>query len=204
MNFTVTDYLFWQNLIFKDDYPGYRPEGYEQPDGDIDGGSGYEYSHIAPKYLRDWKAVGSDIRTLAYDMLASLNRRARVAAMTLGIGPEFLPVMEDGTLRLLRYPPGTYNAEHTDFCLLTIPLYRNDWTPYFYTNGEQGLHIGEIMEQLTGTKATNHGVRATGVWQYSAVYFAMPPLFAVLPNDMLVTDWVEKRKKETRNATNGQ
>ena len=209
MNFTVKDYAFWARLLFHPDYPGYRKAGFEQPDSGE--GSLYEYTHLSPKYIKQWREAGyegkpgGDIRELAYAMLHSLVAEAQETAIALGIPPDFMPVMEDSTLRLLRYPPGAISKRHTDFDLFTKPLWRNTWDPYVVHNVEKGynhknqLHIGELTQKLLPhVEATAHEVRRHHSWQYSAAYFAMPSLSAVLPDGQRVGDWVAARKKETR------
>ena len=202
--FTLKDYAFWSRMLFTDSYPGYRKAGFEQPDAGT--GSLYEYAHLAPKYLDEWRDCeyqdkpGADIRQLAYAMLHSLLTDAQEEAFSLGIPPDFHPVMEDSTLRLLRYPPGAESMPHTDFCLFTFPLWRNTWEPYKADlEHKKGLHIGEIMEKLLGTPATTHSVRPHTRWQFSAAYFAMPALNAILPTGEPVKDWLDVRKAETRS-----
>lgn len=197
IEFTAGDFDFWSDFAFNPDYPGCRKAGFEQPDSGQ--GSGYEYSHIAHKYLGQ-ESVGYSNH--ARTILGQMVDKSRLTAMEYGIGPDFLPTVEDSTLRLLRYPPNTASAKHTDFCLMTFPLWRSDWSYYHHSSTaieKYGIHYGEIMEQLqAGRKATPHWVDASPVWQYSAVFFAMPSLAAVLPNGQTVGEWVASRKEETR------
>ena len=194
--FKVADYRYLAQHFFTDTYPGYRKAGFEQPDSGY--GSGYDYTHIAPKYLHEWDG-GKHTKTTCMMFLMRLLRQAQETAYNMGIPPDFVPVMEDSTLRLLRYPPGTVSNAHTDFCLFTRPLWRNTWVPYV-AEGQEGssLHIGELTTKLIGIPSTVHEVKAYDRWQYSAVYFAMPALDCVLPEGLTVKEWLDVRKKETR------
>ena len=201
MNFGLSEYLFWHNLVFTPDYPGYVGPGGNDKKQEYAVGE-YQYAHIAPKYLAKWTAVGSDIRDAAHEMLWKLRNAAVREAVALGVPPEFLPQMEDGTLRLLRYPPGAAIAEHHDFNLLTLPLWRNIWSNYRRGDDAydgRSIHYGEIFNLLfPDQKPTTHWTLPHDRWQYSAVYFAMPHLGARLPDGSTVHEWVTGRKYETR------
>lgn len=203
MHLSTKDFLYWQELLFNDEYPGYFKPGSERTDSYTVGQ--YEYAHLAPKYMHNWCDKGlycfSRKSSNAFALLNSLRQVASERAISMGIGPDFLPRLEDGTLRFLRYPPGACIDKHTDFNLFTMPLWRSSWENYQVDapHGKGELHVGEILAMLQpGCDATVHYTTASEVWQYSVVYFAMPSLASVLPNGMTVADWLVERKKAAR------
>lgn len=211
MKWSNSEFDYWASRVFTPTYPGYRALCFEQPDGNKDGESYYSYAHIASKYLDGW-LTGHEMREEARDLIESLVEEARAWAVKFGIPFELWPTAEDSTLRLLYYPPGGAGAKHTDFCLFTLPVFRNlpqcfnievanpdpiPGIPY----GEPKVHKGELMASLMPKEqADMHWVDADpdGRAQFSAVFFAMPPLKTLLPSGQTVGEWVEKRKKETR------
>lgn len=63
------------------------------------------------------------------------------------------------------------------------------------------VHFGELLQEIDPNSyvATPHEVQATnGPWQYSVVYFAMPPADSRLPSGMTVGEWVKERKDRSR------
>jgi hypothetical protein len=195
----------WAHKLLNDKYPGYSIPGTERADTYAPGG--YHYAHIAEKYLQqcdtvDGQPLFREEVTVMRNMLKDLTKVARRYAVSWGVPLEFLPTLEDSTLRLLYYPPGTYIAEHTDFNLFTVNLWRSD-SAYYRHDDEHHIapadtHIGEIWGQLIGEPATLHWTDKSAVAQYSAVFFAMPPLDAVLPDGTTVRAWLDERKRRSR------
>lgn len=179
---------------------GYMPEVQEAPNGDGMWDVAKRYAHVAPKY-----GLGP-FEALYYTALES----ATIAALALGIAPEYYPG-SDSTLRVLHYPPGATTAPHTDFDLFTLRLYRSDAAPFRYLGGAceeldaarvhfPGIHFGELMTEIYGTPATKHEVIATERDTFSCVLFVMPPLDAKLPHGTTVAQWVQERKARSRRT----
>lgn len=177
MIFDLRDYMD-MNILFSPDYPGYKREVIESPNGDGVLDSGKKYCHIALKYNPpDW----------ARDFLARAHFEACRVAEILDFDPLFYPRVEDGTLRILHYPIGVGTAEHTDFNLFTITCYRSspdDVEQQPFNKWEKGVpayHIGELGEIAGLGRATPHRVPGRAYSQMSIVYFAMPDHKLVLP-----------------------
>jgi hypothetical protein len=165
-------------------YPGYRPAVREAPNGDGKVDTEKRFLHVALKYKPPAWAE-------AY--LARAHWEASKVAEALGVRKEYFPLPADGTLRVLEYPPGAGSAEHTDFDLFTVLLWRS--TPNdlellddcrHHNDDARAinphLHIGEIGELAGLGPATPHRVQGRSYVQKSIVYFAMPDHAAELPN----------------------
>jgi hypothetical protein len=150
------------------------------------------YLHVAIKYNPpEW----------ALRYLARAHFEACRVAEALGVPPDFYPRAENGTLRVLEYPPGAGSEQHTDFDLFTILCWRStpqdleltsgNMSPNWRPDGNEGLdlaraidphlHIGEIGELVGLGPATPHRVPARDYAQRSIVYFALPANAAKLP-----------------------
>ncbi len=188
-------------LAFHHDNEGYRPNLIESPDGDGIWDTEKKFGHLAPKYKG----------TLPEAMYADLIDEAAQICEFIGIPFNFWPSI-DSTIRVLHYPPGAVTAPHTDFCLFTMMLYRDDMSAFRYLSGRDeplltkalkispGIHFGELMTEILGVEATRHEVVATEDPQRSAVFFVMPPLNAVLPSGLLVSEWLDERKGRSRKV----
>lgn len=180
-------------IMFAPEYSGYIPTVAEAPNGDGKVDVQKRYSHLARKYTER-----SPVPLWLRHYFENLVDAARANARAHGIPDEFLPTEQDSTLRLLEYPPGATSAEHTDFDLFTINLYRSH--PDLIVP-RSSVHIGELAEVITNgrLKATPHHVDAHSTQaQRSAVFFAMPPLDAVLPTGVTVSEWLTERKSRSR------
>jgi isopenicillin N synthase-like dioxygenase len=210
---TPGTYTRLHEIVFSGYYPGYIPEVTEAPHGDGNWDEGKRYAHIALKYLATYDDQGADEM---YRMLGEWTRDARMVAATVGLPPEFWPTIEDANIRLLEYAPGAGSAPHTDFDLFTLPMWRNLKSHFRYTEPAcadpildevcdyaPGIHFGELMPIINpkAFKATEHKVLASSRWQYSMVYFAMPPLQETLPSGLKVADWLAERKQRSRKYT---
>ncbi len=178
---------------FSERNPGYRPEVQEAPNGDGVWDAQKKYAHVAPKY-------GLGPLGLLYRDLVN---EATGICIRLGIPSQFFPDY-DSTIRVLDYPPGATSAPHTDFDMFTMCLYR-DVDAFRYLSAKPpeaedfpGLHFGELFTEITGREATRHEVIATEKPQWSAVFFVMPPLGAVLPSGLSVGEWLQERKERSR------
>lgn len=199
MILTASDYHRLHSLVFKPNYPGYKPNVIESPNGDGKKDIGKRYAHINYSYM-----TFTDIDTVFYEYLNKCHQYALDMSVRLGIPQDFWPNPTKSTLRVLEYPPGSTSVEHTDFDLFTVNLYRNtDNLRVTNTSYPRpvDIHYGEMLEIINPTyTATSHLVDANkdGLTQYSLVYFAIPNHNAVLPNGMMVKDWLEERIPRSR------
>lgn len=258
---TASDYAILHKLVFADDYPGYKPEVVESPNGDGKLDSAKRYSHVAEKYLSIKKYPNNglnlelilqhneNVGTL-HSYLAKAHDLATQVAISIGVPPQFWPCRKESALRVLEYGPLAVSHEHTDFDLFTLSLYRNlpeyfvrlkpthnslskEWVSVadvfqiesaLRSSDElkkraevlnPQVHFGELLQEIDPScyVATPHEVQATrelpsqakvgsgeanGPWQYSVVYFAMPPADSHLPSGMTVGEWVKERKDRSR------
>lgn len=180
-------------VMFADGYPGHTPAVAEAPNGDGKVDVAKRYSHLARKYMKRWP-----VPLWVDRYFVQLVQMAQDEACRLGIPTQFWPTEEDSTLRLLEYPPGSTSAEHTDFDLITLNLYRSHPTLIV---PQATVHIGELAEVVTKGRlaATVHHVDAHPTQtQRSAVFFGMPPLGAHLPTGQTVLEWLTERKTRSR------
>ena len=219
--FTVSDYRTLSELVFQDNYPGYRKNIIESPNGDGNWDDKKRYAHIATKYLEDYKPEVEEMGQILDVYLNLANDKATEVAISLGVPKAFWPDAQYSALRILEYPPGSISNPHVDFDLFTLMCYRNIPECFEYTNmlsrDEVGsivrdrplmdanelnkqIHFGEILELLLPThKATEHQVVADDVrTQYSIVYFSIPNHEAVLPNGTTVGAWIDERIERSR------
>lgn len=206
MLLTAEIYEKLYSIVFQDDYPGYRPNVIEAPNGNNVWDTEKKYAHVARKYL-DQIPDSSDKKYLLDILLMALGEAQKIAT-ALKLPPQFWPTYEDSTIRVLFYPPGAVTNPHYDFDLFTTMLYR-DQKPCFKYIGEEPdlpiqalsnqIHYGEIIELVDPKfKATYHEVKPSETPQKSIVFFAMPPLDAVLPNGQIVKDWLAERMSRSR------
>jgi hypothetical protein len=219
----VQTYANLHSIVFSGNYPGYRPDVRELPNGDGKVDSEKRYAHIANKYLDQYLAqeggVSSNHDRLR-DALLHATYLAWDVAQTLGVPAAFLPHLRYGALRVLEYPVGATSNLHTDFDLFTLMIYRDqpecfrtfDLGHHTAPPSEQDrrlgearrlnaqLHIGELGEVLGLGPATPHEVIASERPQHSIVYFAIPDHAAVLPSGITVGAWIAERMSRSRTS----
>lgn len=205
MTLTQEEFENISEFAFSEQNPGYRPNIIESPHGDGVWDVEKKYAHIAPKYLSGFE------KTSVFDVYAKCIDVANDICEKIGI-PEKYWAGTDSTLRVLHYPPGSTTAPHTDFDLFTICMYRNKPESFIYLNGEDdellqkarnispGIHFGELMSEINNSKATKHEVTATDDWQYSAVFFVVPPHDSILPSGLSIGEWIDERKNRSRKV----
>lgn len=210
--FTVSDYRTLSEIVFQDNYPGYRKNIVESPNGDDKWDNEKRYAHLATKYLEEYKPEVEEMGQILDVYLNLANDKAVEVAITLGVPKAFWPDAQYSALRILEYPPGSISNPHVDFDLFTLMCYRNIPDRFAYTNPQismelekanklnQQIHFGEILELLLPThKATEHRVIEDQVrTQYSIVYFAIPNHEAVLPDGTTVGAWIDERISRSR------
>lgn len=212
-------------IVFRGDYPGYRPEVRELPNGDGRVDADKRYAHVASKYLAQASATLSKREFgFLWDVLEDAHRLALAVADALGVPALFGPTFSAGALRVLEYPVGATSNLHTDFDLFTVMIYRDQPecfvardTSCFGCNEPQRcwdrahrlhnakklnaqLHIGELGELIGLGPATPHEVIASDKPQHAIVYFAIPSHDAVLPGGMTVGEWLAERMSRSRTT----
>lgn len=210
--FTISDYRTLSEIVFQDNYPGYRKNVIESPNGDGNWDDKKRYAHVAAKYLEEYKPEVEEMAQILDVYLNLANDKATEVAISLGVPKAFWPDAQYSALRILEYPPGSISNPHVDFDLFTLMCYRNIPKLFEYTNPRisvaleeanklnQQIHFGEILELLLPThKATEHRVVADEYrTQYSIVYFSIPNHEAVLPNGTTVGAWIDERIERSR------
>lgn len=197
--------------VFQSDYPGYKPNVVESPNGDGAIDAQKKYAHVAYKYTKS--AV---LRSYLWEG----HYMATEAAVELGIPKKYWPAIEYSVLRVLEYDYPATSHSHTDLSLFTLNLYRSDndnfcygeiedtveWVPggaKFGPIGGAYGHCGELAEIINPVayKAAPHYVTADRYKrsQFSLVYFAVPDHDAVLPIGVTVGDWIAERLARSRS-----
>jgi hypothetical protein len=206
MIFDARDYARLHALVFRGDYPGYKPGIVEAPNGDGRLDVHKRYAHVAAKYLPGWGGDLTESALELWDYLHAAFDHAHAVAQRLGVPPAFLPRLEACALRVLEYPAGVGGEQHTDFDLFTTLCYRDDPAGLVRTQApgadldafDPGLHLGEIGELVGLGPATPHYVRPLDAAQRSIVFFALPPHDVVLPSGQTVGAWVAERIARSR------
>jgi hypothetical protein len=187
MTYLMSSYAFSDlYTLFKPalKYAGYRPAVKENADSGalqkLDAEK--KFLHVALKY---------DPPPFARMYLADAHFEACRVARRLGVPPLYMPDVENATLRVLWYPPGSGTVPHTDFNLFTIVCYRSHPAGLkrkvitaeeaMLDTYSPGLHIGDLGEMVGLGPATRHEVPPTDFPQSSIVYFASPRMDAGLP-----------------------
>jgi len=198
---TREEYDYLHRVTMRDDYPGFKREIIESPNGDGALDREKRYAHVAPKY--GLRGALEHIYSRAFGL-------ARHVCLELGVPHRFMPDY-GSTMRVLYYPPGAGSAPHTDFDLLTLSLYRDRPEGFEYLPDSMmgsaltkaravspGVHFGELWTEIMGDGCTPHRVRPLDTEQRSVVFFVMPPHEAVLPSGQAVGAWVKERKDRSR------
>jgi hypothetical protein len=202
--FTKDEYNKLNELVFRDDYSGYKPTVLEIPNGDSKVDAEKRYAHVATKYF-----TTAQQRIDLMPFLQKAHKLAMDIAVAIRMPPEFHPQMEVSALRVLEYPPGAFSNEHCDFDLFTLSLYRdqpdrfvsksmgNDTLRYVRYYNLQA-HMGELGTEIGLGEATPHSVLPSETVQRSIVYFAIPAWDATLPSGVKVRDWLNSRMARSR------
>lgn len=188
------------STLFRPGYAGYKPEVLEAPNGDGRVDATKRYLHVALKYNPpEW----------AREYLARAHFEACRIAEAINVPANFYPKVENGTLRVLDYPPGSGSAEHTDFDLFTVHCYRS--TPEDFVKVpdvnrrielaesiDPDVHFGDIGQEVGLGCATKHYVPERTYTQQAIVYFAMPANGAIMPDGSRAIDWIADRYARSR------
>jgi hypothetical protein len=210
------------SLVFRGDYPGYKPEVIEIPNGDGKADAEKRYAHISLKNLAQW-GTGAE-RMIMLRALYLAHSVAEQVADELAVPQAFRPDVRYGALRVLEYPVGAISNRHEDFDLFTLHCYRSHPDNFEIHEAEvasnlkaveralrlgnarglnPGVHIGQLGEVVGLGPASPHEVTATNEVQHSIVYFAIPDWDAKLPGfdpneRMTVKSWLNERMARSR------
>lgn len=226
--FTANDYRKLSNIVFQDDYPGYRKNIIESPNGDHNWDTDKRYAHVATKYLNTEQYKSNKHRPYLMQLLNTANKKAIEVAIEIGVPKRFWPNVNYGALRVLEYPSGSVTHPHVDFDLFTLMCYRNLQDNFKYIDKitedqkdikqflvlenarelNHQIHFGEILELINpkAFRATKHEVIAERFdrTQYSIVYFSIPNHNELLPKKLdeekqiSVGEWIEERISRSR------
>jgi hypothetical protein len=152
--FTASDYALLHSMVFQPDYPGYKPNVVESPNGDGKLDDLKRYAHVAEKYLAPQQFDTYDVKadvcfnqkywtdfTLAR-YLSIAHSKSLEVAVSIGIPPQFWPSKKYSALRVLEYGPYSVTNPHTDFDLFTLMCYRNLPEYFKYCDGDGNLNTG--------------------------------------------------------------
>lgn len=203
--FSEAEYEKLHGLVFRSDYPGYKPTVVEIPNGDGKPDAEKRYAHIAPKYL-----VTPEQQAALMPFLERAHKVALRGALALDLPWKYFPDIRYGALRILDYPSGAISNRHEDFDLFTLMCYRD--RPEYFKSDEfhagpaievlrdlnSQAHLGQLGEAIGLGRATPHWV-APSMWQQrSIVYFSIPDHDSVLPSGVTVRDWLNERMVRSR------
>lgn len=165
---TPYDYHRLHNIVFSDDYPGYKPNVVESPNGDGKLDTEKRYSHVAKKYLDQIPGRYPEQeheKAVLRGYLDEAHELAIQVAVSIGVPRPFWPVQKYSALRVLEYGPTAITNEHTDFDLFTLMLYRNLPQYFNYTNGpidsdrrkwvKQGRTISQMVQHQKSLAMAN-------------------------------------------------
>lgn len=220
-------YQLLHSLVFRGDFPGYKPEVVEIPNGDGKADAEKRYAHISLKNLANW-GTGQE-RMIMLRALFAMHSLAEQCADELQVPQAYRPDIRYGALRVLEYPVGAISNRHEDFDLFTLHCYRSHPAQFEIHEApaeanplaveralrlgnargiNPGLHIGQLGEAVGLGPASPHEVTATNEVQHAIVYFAIPDWDAMLPNECKpgrpgarphsVKEWLNERMARSR------
>ena len=215
MKLSTAEFRTLYTAVFNpaNEFPGYRPNVMEAPDGDWVFDKQKHYAHVATKYLAEYDGYYKAVLT---QLLHKWTDYAVERAIELGFPMKWWPSPEDSTIRIQAYPPGADSAPHYDFDLFTLFMYRNLAENYECMDGDHldryrwvkpdalnadAFHYGELATLINENyRPTKHQVHADAKnrTQYAAVFFAMPRLDLTLPGGLKVQEWLDDRKWRSR------
>ena len=198
MTWTEADWNALAALVFRDDYPGFRPGVVEAPVGNpVARDSGKRFAHVASKYVDDWSVYGGEHHDLVRYYVKAWREARRISDVLHMNNTRFAPSMQFGALRVLEYPAGVGASHvHTDISLFTVNLWRSHPNPGL---GGRPWHMGRLGELLGLGPAEPHFVAPLSERQCALVYFAIPDHASCIPAAGLsVGEWLERELKTMR------
>lgn len=154
--FNANDYRKLSDIVFAEDYPGYRPNIIEAPQGNDVWDTEKRFSHVAMKYLNNF--CDSTKCSILTDYLLQATEKSIDIAIDLGVPKRFWPDYRYSNMRILEYPPGAVTAPHEDFDLFTTMLFRNTEDNFKYLEKplEHSTTIGHKQFSNFGEYTTLH------------------------------------------------
>lgn len=213
MIFNQHDYAALHAAVFRPDYPGYRPNVIEAPNGDGRLDVHKRYAHVATKYLA--QDTDEDRRALLKHYLDRAYAHALRVAFSLRVPRAFVPMIDACALRVLEYGPGVGSEIHTDVSMFTTMLYRDQPNRFRVHQDDHidavrahaadpQMHFGRLGVQTGITaRALAHWVEPADTSQRSIVFFALPNHAAVLPSGENVGAFVEREMAKMRYDRGG-
>ena len=133
--FTVSDYHILSDIVFQDNYPGYRPYVVEGPGGGGDGNwdIGKHYASVAEKYIERFAVEMPEKAQLLNSYFTRMHEKAEEIATALEIPQAFWPMKKYATMRISYHTPGAITHPHVDYCLFTIVGYRSHPETFQFT-----------------------------------------------------------------------
>lgn len=205
MQFSRQHYKQISDLVFQDNYPGYKKNVIESPNGDGKFDTDKRYAHIATKYLDQLKNRNVFNTLNMYFSMA--HAVALQVAHQLQLPEELYPHKDACAMRVLEYAPGVGSYSHTDFNLFTLMMYRDQPDKFVIHDNKpdeklqkinKQLHIGELLEIEEYANACRHSVQPSETHQHSIVFFALPNHLTILSNGQSVGEWLEERMSRSR------
>lgn len=184
-----------REIMFADDWPGYCPTVHEIPDGMGAVDKYKRYSHLALKYLDQYKGEHGVFLNRVFNQ--AFMHAVQFYESSIGLGGGGMLAIEECCLRLLEYPPGVGGEPHTDFDLFTLNLWRSH--PKLVV--PQGpMHVGELLEMFNPSRvATRHRVVSHETeTQVAIVFFALPEKSTGLPDGGTMGEWLAERYARSR------
>ena len=184
-----------REIMFAADWPGFRPEVREIPDGKGEVDAYKRYSHLALKYLDKYEGEHGAflIRVFNQAYMHALSHYDN----RIVLEDRAIPAIEECCLRLLEYPPGVGGEPHTDFDLFTMNLWRSH--PDLVVP-RAPMHVGELLEMFDRSRvATRHRVVPHETeTQVAIVFFALPSKDTELPGGGTMGEWLAERYERSR------
>ena len=184
-----------REIMFAEDWPGYKPEVREIPDGQGEVDQHKRYSHISlhdlDKYDGEHKAFLTRLYNQAY------KHAVQYYEQRMGLGDQAIPAIEECCLRLSEYPPGVGGEAHTDFDLFTMNLWRSHRDLLI---PRRPVHYGELLELLTYDEvAHRHRIEPHETdTQVAVLFFVLPARDTKLPGGRTMGEWLDERLARSR------
>jgi hypothetical protein len=187
------DELF--DFAFSSDNPGYRQGSVEIPHGNGRADAVKRYAHVGPRYGVIKSELAQSWFNRFFEVLDGIAQAHRL--------PRLDPT--ESALRCLEYPAHTGGEPHTDFCLMTLNVWRSHSgavVTLFPDGTEEAAtryHFGELSPLLGGPAADLHYIEARPEVQRSIVFFGLPARDTRLSTGETCGEWLDRVKPNRRS-----
>lgn len=184
--FPASEYAHLHSLVFRSDYPGYKPNVVESPAGDGVKDTEKRYAHVSEKYINtpQYLMRNPEEYVALNDYLDRAHDLAMQVAITIGVPREFWPVKKYSALRVLEYNAEATTTPHTDFDLFTLMCYRN--LPQYFNKLERS-DIGWDDAQKHLQRCYNSAVALENASQFNTQIHFGELLEEIDPNRYVAT-----------------